>query len=140
MLIENASFSMIDGSRFGFVIVGCTVETATVIEKWAGPVLCHLQDEGAISHKATPETFFEKIQVVTTTGGRNDLVFVISKQGNKMVNMSKFVIVRLSMPDCSWIEDFVVNYADQFNSELTLCGVDPSQHNVDCPMCESFVK
>jgi hypothetical protein len=138
MLVENASFSNIDGSKFGFVIMGCQATTASVMNEWAGPVLRFLQEEGAILQDAVPETFFEKVQVLATTGGRTDLVFVISEAGNKQVNMGKFAIVRLSLPDCSWIEDFVDNYKDQFNSELTLCGVDPSQHSAECPMCDSF--
>lgn len=46
-------------------------------------------------------------------GGRTDLVYIA--QGDAKIDWGRFAIVRIQHEKCSWIEDFLVNYADQYN-------------------------
>jgi hypothetical protein len=94
----------------GFVLLGAGGN----LDEWIDGVTGVLNEEEIV--KGTAEEIFDKAYLLTTTGGRTDLVLTFKDAG---WDLGKLAIWRLKFGDCSWISDYLVNYADQHNSELT---------------------
>lgn len=90
-------------SEDGLVLLGCGGD----LQEWIYGVAADLRESGV----ATADFQFEEAYRLETTGGRIDLVLFFD--WNK-VAMDKFPLWRLSFGDCSWLSDYVVNYADHF--------------------------
>jgi hypothetical protein len=52
--------------------------------------------------------------IVKTTGGRTDIVFPFN---GVQIDMGVLAVWRISFGECSWISDYVVNYASQHDIE-----------------------
>lgn len=81
------------------------------IQEWITGVTNSLFEAGIIKD-AIPENIFSDFIVLTTTGGRTDLVMVFAQNGAK-IEIGKLALWRLKFGDCSWISDYRVNYANQ---------------------------
>lgn len=53
--------------------------------------------------------------IVKTTGGRTDIVFPFKP--DVQIDMGVLAVWRISFGDCSWISDYVVNYASLHDTE-----------------------
>lgn len=104
--MEKISFTeakaMLETDGEALVVIGCDI-TGPNEKGWIDGVSLFLKDQNCI------EEDFKKIVVMETSGGRTDLVFFLPEK----TNICKLAIVRLSMPDCSWLSDYIVNYKDQ---------------------------
>ncbi len=70
-----------------------------------------LKNENVISKDCSEP--WSQLILLETTGKRHDLVFVMNKEVE--FNIGRFAIVKLSLPDCSWISDHYINYESHFN-------------------------
>ena len=60
--------------------------------------------------KGTPDEIWSAIYKLVTTGGRIDLAFVMKPEAK--FDIGKMAIWRIRFGDCSWISDYLVNYAN----------------------------
>lgn len=84
----------------GLVFLGCGGE----IDEWINGII-EILEKKSIATK----TDFEEPYIIETTGGRTDLVFEFANK-NK-IDFGKLAIWRIKFGGCSWISDYVVNYA-----------------------------
>lgn len=63
-----------------------------------------------ISSTNVPDELYKSAAMLTTTGGRHDLVLELK---NDKVEYGKLALWRINFGDCSWISDYKVNYANQ---------------------------
>lgn len=80
------------------------------LNDWINGVFGIWKDEG-MTKATSPSDVFADAMVLKTTGGRTDLALVF-KDGADL-DMGKLAMWRLRFGDCSWISDYVVNYAEQ---------------------------
>jgi len=90
----------------GIVCLGC----GGGIQEWVNGVTQTLIDEKIVD---SPEPW-KMIHQLTTSGGRIDLSFIMAHSAN--FNMSKMAIWRLKFGNCSWVSDYIVNYASHHNT------------------------
>ncbi len=103
--LKFSEFKEKAGTKEGIVLLG----TGGDLKEWTDGIAKMLSDDG-ISTTSNPDEIFTEQYLLTTTGGRHDLALVVDFS---KVNLSKMAIWRLSVGDCSWISDYVVNYANQ---------------------------
>lgn len=125
MEITNAAFKEVPADAFGLVIRGCAVDTQENRDGFINGVVNYLAEQGVIPQGTTPDQLLEKVLLCTTpiqyrygkgeVGGRNDLVFIFKTKDYVPVHMGRFAVVRLGMPDTSWIEDWLNNDARFYN-------------------------
>lgn len=96
----------------GIVIMGCATDKPEHHAGWIDGVTGYLVEQGVLPKGTTADRAWANISETTTTGGRTDLIYVC-KEGAEF-NIGRFAMVRLTMADCSWIEDWLVNYAKQY--------------------------
>lgn len=82
---------------------------------WIKGISDFLKEKGA-SESGDPEKIFQSYHLGTSTGGRKDLLMFFKE--NPDIIMSRLAILRLGMQGCSWLSDFVVNYANHYNFSL----------------------
>ena len=80
------------------------------LSDWINGVFAMWQKEG-ITKANTPADVFADALVLKTTGGRTDLALVFKPGAD--LEIGKMAMWRLKFGDCSWISDYVVNYAEQ---------------------------
>jgi hypothetical protein len=97
----------------GLVIMGC--EIGEDPESWVRTISKFLYDHKVMVTPEFTDHFLPEIPVLTTTGGRVDIVFMFSH--NTKLNIGRFAVVRLQMPDASWLSDYFVNYTTQHGEE-----------------------
>jgi hypothetical protein len=100
---------------FGIVIMGCATDKKEYLDGWINGVTAYLVQQGVLPEGTTADQAWDNIFETTSTGGRTDLIY-IGKEGAPF-NVGRFAIVRLAMADCSWIEDWLVNYANHYGEE-----------------------
>lgn len=86
----------------GLVLLG----TGGDLNEWITGVTDQLKQEGI----AKPSFQITHAYQVNTTGGRTDLLLLFNWSE---VDTGKLAIWRIRFGDCSWLSDYVVNYADQ---------------------------
>lgn len=91
-----------DQKQDGLVLLGCGGD----LMEWVDGVRQLLIDKEV----ASADFAITQALKVETTGGRIDLCLLFD--WNK-VYMSRMAMWRLQFGDCSWLSDYVVNYADQ---------------------------
>lgn len=109
-MIEESTFEefkRISESEEYLVLLGCGGD----LMEWVNGVSQVLQDENI----ALPGFDISRALKINTTGGRTDLMLIFDF--NK-VDIGKLAIWRLRFGDCSWLSDYVVNYAGQHGYEL----------------------
>lgn len=84
--------------------------------EWTDGIFELLQKEG-ITKAQSIEEVFEDAMLLKTTGGRTDLAMVFTE--NADLEMGKLAMWRLRFGDCSWISDYVENYAGQHGFDLS---------------------
>lgn len=87
----------------GLVCLGCGGD----LQEWVDGVTAELKQAGIVAI----DFQFESAYRLETTGGRIDLVLIFKFD---QVDMSRLPLWRLQFGDCSWLSDYVVNYADHF--------------------------
>ncbi|MEE9215712.1 MAG: hypothetical protein V3U54_13235 [Thermodesulfobacteriota bacterium] len=98
--IENITFESLPTKKEAFVFLGCGGE----LKEWLTGIPNAMKEENIISD-ANPELW--KVQKLTTTGGRTDLVFFPLLK----VDLGKAAIWRIKFGYCTWLSDYLVNYA-----------------------------
>jgi hypothetical protein len=93
---------MLEQDGEALVLLGCDISGDNE-SGWVNGITSFLKDQNCI------EEDFKKIVYTETTGGRIDLIFFLPEK----INIGKLAIVRLSMFDCSWLSDYLLNYKDQ---------------------------
>lgn len=76
---------------------------------WTEGITEELSKTGIINENDADKFF--NFKVLNTSGGRQDLVFIFKTDAK--INISKLAIWRLQFGDCSWISDYITNYASQ---------------------------
>lgn len=120
MEIINSTFSEIPFDNAGIVIMGCDLSSLGYRHGFIYGVTDRLAEEGVFPTGTKPEQVWLALYQTTTPvkskdeGGRTDLIFVFNPDFE--INMGRMALARLCLPDCSWIEDWLVNFADQYNS------------------------
>jgi len=117
MQITTTTFKEVPANAAGIVILGCDVSTQENRDGFLNGVFEFLQEQNVIPKEAKIDEIFEQVLHTTSTGGRNDLIYVVKedvvKEGTRF-NFGRMAMVRLGMGDCSWIEDWLVNYASHY--------------------------
>lgn len=80
------------------------------LQEWVDGIPLILNKENIIPSK-TPENTFSGVYTFKTTGGRTDLAFVFKEGAD--IKIGILAVWRLMYGGCSWISDYIVNYADQ---------------------------
>ncbi len=104
MKINETTFEELPTNGEGFVFMGCGSD----LNEWVTGIPRVMKDENVIKDN---DPFLWNIYKLVTTGGRIDLLF-LPKQRN-FIDLGKAAIWRLKFGDCSWLSDYLVNYADQ---------------------------
>ena len=99
---------MIRSKSGGIVLLGARGSGA---DEWINGVADLLSKEG-ISATPDPKGIWRGAYLLKTTGGRTDLALVFNDQ-KAVLNMGKMAMWRLRFGECSWISDYLVNYAKQ---------------------------
>jgi hypothetical protein len=84
-------------------------------DEWIDGVTDVLQKDGS-TDSADPAKVFSGIYVLRTTKGRTDLALVFNKKF-KGLNIGRMAMWRLQFGDCSWISDYLDNFAPQHGSD-----------------------
>ncbi len=84
----------------GLVLLGCGGK----LEEWETGVLGLLEEE-----KIATKDDFDEVFFIVTSGGRTDVVLPFKRQSK--INIGKLAIWRLRFGNCSWVSDYLVNYA-----------------------------
>ena len=95
----------------GIVLLGCGGD----LQEWINGI-GNLFNEEKITTSANPKDIFINAIELTTTGGRTDLALLFNNDYE--FNMGKMAMWRLSFGDCSWVSDYIVNYAGQHDFYL----------------------
>jgi len=67
--------------------------------------------------------FLDEVYHLQSTGGRNDLAFMID---TKRIEIGKLAMWRLQFGSVSWLSDFVVNYADHYGQKVEVEDDEPA--------------
>lgn len=105
MNVNEATFMNlmeIGRDKDGLVLLGAGGD----LQEWIDGVKSLLKEGGV----ASPEFEVTEAHKVTTTSGRTDLLLLFDWS---TVNVGKLAIWRIGFGDCSWLSDYVNNYADQ---------------------------
>ncbi|ARF11277.1 hypothetical protein Klosneuvirus_1_134 [Klosneuvirus KNV1] len=84
----------------GLVCLGCGSD----LHEWVDGVIGILEKE-----EIATKNDFKQPYSLETSGGRIDLVFEFAI--DNQINIERLAIWRIRFGDCSWISDYVVNYA-----------------------------
>lgn len=69
--------------------------------------------------------------LITTTGGRKDLVMPLPSEG---VDLGRMAVWKVGFGDCSWWSDYRVNYAKQHGEHVTV----PDDEDDDFPDDDTY--
>jgi hypothetical protein len=114
MEIKKIAFADVPKNAPGIVIRGCDLSTLENCMSFISGVMDELIESKVIPQESEPEQIWKKLCSLNTTGGRTDLIFIAKKDAP--IDYARFAIARLRIPDCSWIEDWLVNSAKDFAS------------------------
>ena len=121
MQVEDIAFtefkSNVKGKEEGIVLLGAGGDP----QEWINGVTDILNKEDIA--KGTPEELWGKANKLTTTGGRTDIALTFNHNNGLKFNMGKMAMWRLRFGECSWISDYLDNYAKHFkrNPDGTPC-------------------
>lgn len=82
--------------------------------EWVNGIAELLKESGS-ADSSIPEELFQAALLMTSTGGRNDLVLVFADKAP--LNIGRLAMWRLQFGDNNWISDFKVNYAKHYDAE-----------------------
>ena len=93
----------------GLVFAG----TGGDLNHWVDGISKELKEDG-MTTSDIPEEIFEEIIALVTTGGRNDLIFILKED---QVDYGKLAMWKIKWcverGHCTWISDYKINYANQ---------------------------
>lgn len=99
---------MLESKSEGIVLLGA----GGSLDQWIDGLTSALCEEGVTVSRNVKHNFSEFIKL-TTSGGRIDLVMVFKEKAD--IDLGKLAMWRLHYGNCSWISDYIVNYANQHN-------------------------
>jgi hypothetical protein len=105
----------------GFVIMGCDLSTEENRIGFAQGVTDFLAELGLFDKGTKHDEVFSEYFQCRTTGGRTDMVYIFKiyttteGQESYKFHIGRMAMARLRMRDCSWIEDWLVNYAKHYD-------------------------
>ena len=113
VIVEGRTFQdvqdAVTAGRDGFVNLG--VPEGDDDEQYEG-LLKFLVERQVVDSVYEGEQLFDTPYIITTTGGRRDLVMPLREDAT--VNMSRLAMARMAVAGfVKWMSDYVVNYADQ---------------------------
>jgi len=114
MNIDEMKFEDVPADAFGIVLLGCTIDTPQQQQDWVNGITEFLNENEVVTESfsnVSSEHLWESITYSTSTGGRTDLTFIGDPA---RFNIGRFAMVRIAMTNCSWVEDWLVNYADDY--------------------------
>lgn len=103
-MIQNSTFSTLwdlSLNREGLVLLGAGGD----LQEWIDGVTGLLKEQGI----ATDAFEVTEAHAVTTSGGRVDLLLLFDPA---TVDLGRLALWRLRFGDCSWLSDYVHNYAN----------------------------
>lgn len=111
MKIKDGNFSDVlekvrNENEEGIVLLGAGGD----LQEWIKGITDVLKKEGIVSKTDSSEDLWDSPTKLVSTGGRTDLVLYFKGK----FDMGKMAMWRLRMGDCSWVSDFVVNYAKHY--------------------------
>jgi hypothetical protein len=89
--------------REGIVLLGAGGDP----NEWTSGVTEMLMEESIVKDPAA----FGELYRLTTSGGRNDVAMLFGE--SDMIDLGKMAMWRLRFGNCSWVSDYIVNYAEQ---------------------------
>jgi hypothetical protein len=104
LTFEDFKNKVID--KDGIVLLGCGGD----LNEWINGVGTEF-NEDSITEIKDLDILFPERYVLTTSGGRIDLALVVDFN---VVNTGKLAMWRIRFGDCSWINDYIYNYANQY--------------------------
>jgi len=114
MEITKKKFNEIDKEAFGLVVLGA----GEPLSDWVTGIEKLLRDENIATG---PNPVFSDAFVVCDNklgaDGRTDLVLTFNKEAT--INTGMLAMWRLKFRSCSWIEDYVVNYKNDYASSVS---------------------
>lgn len=111
MKIGEKKFSELDKKDFGIVILGA----GEPLDEWVSGIDSLFKKENiAATHSSVFREAFVLNDNVAGKEGRQDLVLVFSEDAR--LNVGALAMWRLRFGDCSWIDDFKVNYKSDYIS------------------------
>ena len=115
--MERISFSTLTEDDCGFVFLGCGGDLQEWIDGIPASMLDTLKTNQEINENIMDDDIrklFDGPWLLTTTGGRKDLVFPFKNDNPEMGHILSYLCLwRLRFGDCSWISDYRQNYPDQ---------------------------
>lgn len=106
-IVKFEKFLELRGSqKEGLVFLGAGGDP----NEWINGVSELLSKEG-VAESSNSDILWDRFFLTLTTGGRRDLLFLFKKDSS--IDFGKLAMWRLRFGDCSWLSDYVVNYADQ---------------------------
>ena len=106
--ISFSGFKEISKEKEGIVVLGAGGD----LNEWINGVSETLFEEQISLSKDPSDMFEQTLYHLISTGGRNDLAFIFSKDSK--LDIGKMAMWRLRFGSCSWISDYVVNYSSHF--------------------------
>lgn len=92
----------------GIVLLGAGGE----LSEWIEGVIGVWKEEDIVAKDIKNEDVFSEFSLLETTGGRTDLCMFFNSKVE--LDMGRMAMWRLRFGDCSWPDDYVVNYAKHF--------------------------
>ena len=111
--ITEKSFSTFKtnyANKFGMVILGAGGN----LNEWVEGIGNLLLEQKLVEIAPIFSEAFKLTGNVLGNEGRTDLALIFDK--NTKVNIGKLAMWRISVGSCSWIDDFIVNYAKDYES------------------------
>jgi hypothetical protein len=108
--IDFLKFRDLVKGKEGIVLLGAGGN----LNEWVDGVVDVLFKEKIVD-VSDPGNIFDSAYELKSTGGRSDLALIFNK--NAKINIGKMAMWRLRFGDCSWISDFIVNYAEHYGVE-----------------------
>ena len=96
------------------VFMGCGGE----LQEWIDGITSDISAKTLVGSAQYVKNLFDGPWVLTTSGGRIDLVFRF-KHDNPLLGLicQRLALWRIGFGDCSWISDYKTNYASQHDRE-----------------------
>jgi len=116
MVVNETQFNKVPADAIGLVFTGCSLGSKQEAADWVNGITTFLKSKNVVpdyAKESPPERIWDSITYATTTGGRTDLILICN---NSDLNIGRLAMVKLTIPNCTWIEDWLVNYADQYDS------------------------
>lgn len=98
-------YELVKNKEEGIVFLGCSN-----YQGYIDGIVSDLKENIVITDDVNDP--WKEIILLETTGGRQDLVFIMDK--DIKFDMGRFAITRFQLPKNNWISDHIVNYRNDY--------------------------